>query len=176
LTNAFRASATTNIHTINRGMIDVSNPFAATIYGYVIYDGRAFSTLEHGDYLVIRKADGSFQIHGASAVKPLNYQRPKSRIATHPMNPNNPDSGFVIECRNGSETISVYVEKLISFMDLQLSDNKPLIERTEKHLTEQIFKDIHRWVTGCTDNNNRSQKEKDQPSRCVPTSEIRRSL
>lgn len=40
----------------------------------VAYQGRAASTAEAGDYLVMLKADGSLQVHSARGIKPLNWQ------------------------------------------------------------------------------------------------------
>ena len=40
----------------------------------VAYQGRAASTAEAGDYLVMVKADGSLQVHAGSGIKPLNWQ------------------------------------------------------------------------------------------------------
>jgi endonuclease len=38
------------------------------------YSGRAASTAEAGDYLVMIKSDRSLQIHGSKGVKPVNWQ------------------------------------------------------------------------------------------------------
>ena len=40
----------------------------------VVYVGRAASLTEAGDYVVLLKADGSVQVHGARGVKPVNWQ------------------------------------------------------------------------------------------------------
>lgn len=40
----------------------------------VQYQGRAASTAEAGDYLLMVKADGSLQVHSARGIKPLNWQ------------------------------------------------------------------------------------------------------
>ena len=39
----------------------------------VIYDGRASSTLERGDYVVIKKPDNSIQILARDQIQPRNY-------------------------------------------------------------------------------------------------------
>jgi RecB family endonuclease NucS len=46
----------------------------------VVYDGRAFSVLDRGNYLLIHKDDGTLLIHGARLTKPLNYQGPKTAV------------------------------------------------------------------------------------------------
>jgi RecB family endonuclease NucS len=43
----------------------------------VLYSGRAASTADAGDFLLLLKSDGSLQIHGHRGVKPVNWQ-PKS--------------------------------------------------------------------------------------------------
>ncbi len=40
----------------------------------VLYSGRAASTADAGDYLLILKPDGSLQLHGPRGVKPQNWQ------------------------------------------------------------------------------------------------------
>ncbi len=40
----------------------------------VVYHGRAASTADAGDYLLLLKPDGSLQVHAARGIKPLNWQ------------------------------------------------------------------------------------------------------
>lgn len=40
----------------------------------VLYQGRAASMADAGDYLVMLKCDGSLQVHGYKGVKPVNWQ------------------------------------------------------------------------------------------------------
>jgi RecB family endonuclease NucS len=40
----------------------------------VLYQGRAASIADAGDYVVMVKADGSLQVHGHRGVKPVNWQ------------------------------------------------------------------------------------------------------
>lgn len=40
----------------------------------VFYYGRAASTADAGDYLLLLKPDGSLQVHAARGIKPLNWQ------------------------------------------------------------------------------------------------------
>lgn len=47
----------------------------------VTYHGRAASTAEAGNYLLILKKDGSLQIHAPTGVKPMNWQ-PKTDAVT----------------------------------------------------------------------------------------------
>lgn len=118
-------------------MIDVNNAFIAVIEGRVIYDGRAFSTLDTGTYLIIRKSDGSFQVHNRSNVKPINYQRPKSKISC--------DDGNII-CLNGKEKIIVEIDNIVNFVNMDLSDNKVVISRTEKDLVDKMVANIESFI------------------------------
>lgn len=40
----------------------------------ILYQGRAASVAEAGDYVVMAKCDGSLQVHGYRGVKPVNWQ------------------------------------------------------------------------------------------------------
>lgn len=40
----------------------------------VLYHGRAASSADAGDYLLLLKPDGSLQVHAARGIKPLNWQ------------------------------------------------------------------------------------------------------
>lgn len=62
-------------------MIDTDKPFALYAECSIIYDGRAYSTLANGRYLIIYKQDGSLLIHGGDLCKPRNYQGPGSILS-----------------------------------------------------------------------------------------------
>jgi hypothetical protein len=47
------------------------------------YAGRAVSTADAGQYVVLLKCDGSVQIHGAKGVKPINWQPRTDDISAH---------------------------------------------------------------------------------------------
>ena len=49
----------------------------------VTYVGRAASTADAGDYLVMLKCDGSLQVHSSSGVKPVNWQPRTDEIMVH---------------------------------------------------------------------------------------------
>ncbi len=46
----------------------------------IVYDGRAFSTLKTGKYMVMYKPDGSLSIHNKTSIKPVNYQNKRSTL------------------------------------------------------------------------------------------------
>lgn len=49
----------------------------------VVYEGRASSTLDWNDHLVIIKPDGTLLIHGESKREPINWQPPGSTITSY---------------------------------------------------------------------------------------------
>lgn len=55
-------------------------PFSLYCECEVVYDGRACSTLEIGNYLILSKPDDCIAVHGGCFTKPLNYQNPGSTI------------------------------------------------------------------------------------------------
>lgn len=46
----------------------------------ITYSGRAESTLEFGNYLIVYKKDGALLVHGALLSTPLNYQSPGAEL------------------------------------------------------------------------------------------------
>ena len=100
----------------------------------IIYEGRAHSFLELGNYLIIQKQDKSIQIHGSSKIPPKNYQGPGSSTTS---------IGNIIISKNKKETITIIIHKVISYTKLNYwSDNKLSINRTEKELVDKL---IHNW-------------------------------
>jgi hypothetical protein len=63
----------------------------------VVYVGRAASTADAGDYLLLLKPDGSLQVHAARGIKPINWQ-PKVDDLTIEMDGDRP----VLEARRTS--------------------------------------------------------------------------
>jgi RecB family endonuclease NucS len=47
----------------------------------VLYDGRASSTADAGDFLVLIKTDRCVQVHGCAGIKPINWQ-PRTDVIT----------------------------------------------------------------------------------------------
>jgi RecB family endonuclease NucS len=75
----------------------------------VEYDGRARSSLDYGDRLVIIKADGTLMVHGNEKREPLNWQPPGARIRYED------DDGITIE----AERISPMEVVRIRFAGIQ---------------------------------------------------------
>lgn len=117
-------------------MIDPIEPFCLQARCRVIYDGRAYSVLQTGVYLILHKADGSFQIHGQNLIKPLNYQGPKSVLTYH----NNR-----LICLNKTEKLVVELDEIISYSPLNLSSHQIEIRRTERELVQKILQNWEQY-------------------------------
>ncbi len=99
----------------------------------VQYSGRASSTLENGDYLIILKDDKSIQIQGQKLNKPLNYISFKTIKMT---------SGKII-AKSKNEEIIININKMISKMTLNLSDNKPKLLNSEDDLVNKLITNLN---------------------------------
>ena len=101
----------------------------------VIYNGRASSILDRGNYLIIKKPDGSIQIHTSKLIKPINYQ-PKSVTTTV--------DGNTIICSSKSETLKISVFNIHNYLKLDNWDHSELQMRgTERQMVEAICKQIN---------------------------------
>lgn len=122
------------------GMIDASKPFSLYANCEVIYDGRAYSILESGNYLIIYKDDGSIQIHGANKIQPRNYQGAKSALEV--------DNNHIIS-RNKKETITININEII---DLTYLDDWSMSEvnicKTEQELVHKLFTNWDNYIDG----------------------------
>ncbi len=97
----------------------------------VLYDGRASSTLERGNYLVVYKKDRSVSIHGATIVMPRNYMGSGSKLSE--------DGNQIIFRRKGEMVcIKIYHIHFLNYLD-DWSESKIMICRTEKELAKKIF-------------------------------------
>ena len=98
----------------------------------VEYEGRASSTLALGNYGILRKPDGSIQIHGADLIKPLNYMG-KATISW---------DGDVILAKSKKEKIRITVDCVHHLVPLEeWSDSKIQLTRTEAELRDKIVAD-----------------------------------
>lgn len=128
----------------------------------VYYNGRATSTLEIGNYLIIQKPDASISIHGAAFSKPLNYQNGASEITTITAGQELDDLGNnlftsvplqIIKATNKSnsksEELFIAIYKIHSCQYHEnWSDNKIKLTKSEKDLVKQIFADIYTYMPG----------------------------
>lgn len=100
----------------------------------VDYDGRAKSTLEAGNHLIIHKNDGTLLIHGGALCTPLNYQPPGAILYKQ---------GNQLISKRKDETIIITVEKSLSYEELcSWSTKKIEIHQTEKELRDYIAGNI----------------------------------
>lgn len=129
--------------------------FVAYMDCSVVYDGRAHSTLERGNYLIIFKPDGSLSVHGAVFAKPLNYQNGGTRIETYKSGSEFNDlvkayfgkkPAFILFAMNNGEVLAIAVYKVIKeFAPKEWSANKIALSRSEKELVQQIFDNIYAY-------------------------------
>lgn len=100
----------------------------------VEYNGRGFSSLADGIYLIIIKPDGSFMIHSSRLLKPRNYMGPGSTIKI--------DGDMIIVTRK-TESIKVMIRERISHLALDgWCDNEVIMERTESQLVDKLIAEL----------------------------------
>lgn len=125
------------VHTI---MINISKPFILYANCSIVYDGRAYSTLAGGHYLIIYKSDGSLLIHGKNLCKPLNYQPAGSKLTLE---------GNIITSINKKEKIVINITEIINIQSIDnWSDTKIEIKRTEKELVDKLFNNWDEYIDG----------------------------
>jgi hypothetical protein len=103
----------------------------------VQYDGRASSTLEDGDYLIIIKDDKSIQIQGQKLNKSLNYINSKIIEET--------DKQIIAKSKN--EQIIININKITSKTPIDLSDNKPKLINSEDDLVNKLINNLNLVVS-----------------------------
>lgn len=116
-------------------MINVERPFALYCNASINYQGRARSTCVAGNYLVLRKGDGSLLIHGNSLYKPLNYQPPGAIMYK--------DGNKLISIRN-NETILIVVNNIIDYNEMtDWTSSKIELIGNESDYREAFIKTLH---------------------------------
>lgn len=121
-------------------MINTSAPFILYAQAEVFYDGRACSTLEIGNYLVIHKADGALLIEASTKTTPRNYQGPGAILTQHE---------HVLISKRKQEIIKIVIHKLHSISYLSnWSDSKIIITKTEKELVKKIIDNWADYIPG----------------------------
>ena len=121
-------------------MINIHVPFVAFVFCEVLYDGRASSTLEAGNYLIIFKADGSIQIQAGNKIAPRNYQQPGAKLELR---------GHVLIIRRKHETIKIIIHKLHQvFYPQNWSCAEIVIIRTERDLVNKLFANWSDYIEG----------------------------
>ena len=124
--------------------INVEKPFILYCNASIRYDGRAKSTCTSGNYVVIRKGDGSLQIHGNSLSKPLNYQGVGAIMWK--------ENNQLISVRK-KETIVLFINTIIQYTELNdWTTNKIELTGSESdyrdkyitHLNRKNIKEMHK--------------------------------
>ena len=103
----------------------------------VIYEGRASSTLDYGERIVILKQDGSTLIHRPTGYKPVNWQPSGASIKIKP-----DDTQLIIEIvrRSPKEIIQIYFKNISMISSNKMKDNSTLyMYATEKDMQKAIF-------------------------------------
>lgn len=115
----------------------------------VVYDGRAYSTLERGNYLIIYKPDGSLLIHGSSKSTPRNYQSVGSRVDLHLERNSDFGQHGTLVSRNNNEIITINIHNVIFIECLrEWSDHDIIISKTEKELSDKLVINWSRYIKG----------------------------
>lgn len=110
--------------------IRVEQSFVLYARCQVLYDGRANSTLESGNYLITHKNDGTLKIDGGTLCNPLNYQPPGAILLKH---------GNTLISTRKKETIKIIVDSIHFYRELKdWSTNKIKISKTEAQLRSKI--------------------------------------
>lgn len=109
-------------------------PFILYAEARVVYEGRASSTLNSGNYLIIHKKDGTLQILGGELCNPLNYQPPGAKLTKQ--------NNLLISIRK-NEKITIFLNKILSYQELpDWSIKKIQISKTEQDLKNQILNNL----------------------------------
>lgn len=104
----------------------------------VEYRGRAESTLQTGNYLIIYKGDKSLAIHGSTDIIPRNYHGYDTLCQV--------DNNILLFKRK-SETIKIIIDNIIFQRDLDgWSDYKIKLVRTEDDLRNKLIANIHNYI------------------------------
>jgi endonuclease len=121
-------------------MINITASFTMYALCDVLYEGRAASTLETGNYLIIRKDDGSIQIQAGDKTMPRNYQGSGATLERR---------GHVLISRRKSETLTITIHKTYEIIYLpNWSVAEIAIIRTEKDLVDKLFKNWTDYIDG----------------------------
>lgn len=120
--------------------ININLPFCIYCRCEVLYDGRATSTLELGNFLVIHKGDGSIQIQAGNKIFPRNYQGAGGKLEIC--------DNTIISTRK-RETIKIIVHEVHDQIYLtNWSLAEVAIIRTEKDLVNKLLRDWHDYIEG----------------------------
>ncbi len=115
-----------------------AKPFCLFAECSVVYDGRASSLLEYGNYLIIYKQDGSVGIHGASMVMPCNYISSGASLSIDYHTCGRINTTLLFRHRRERVVVGIGHIYFINYLE-NWSLNKPVMQRTERELALKIF-------------------------------------
>lgn len=116
----------------------IDEEMMVTVFGRcrVEYDGRASSTLESGDRLVVLKPDGTVLVHTEEGQQPVNWQPPGcTQEATT-------DNGLVVQSYrdNPEEELTVEFSAVTHVVAYHVTDEQDLsLQGTEEDMRERIL-------------------------------------
>lgn len=111
-------------------MIEIKHAFLLYARASIEYAGRAKSSLEEGNYLIIRKNDGTLMIHGASLLTARNYQPAGARMTF--------GNNQFISIRKNEKIIITIHESIHYYEPQDWSICRPQMSMTERQLCKQI--------------------------------------
>lgn len=115
---------------------------AMYVQAKIIYDGRAYSELENGNYLIIHKSDKSISVHAANKITPRNYQPANCKTTIIKQG-----DKYLLTSKNKRETIYAHIDKILwvrLFRDW--STNNISITRTEADLVKKIVNNPLKYI------------------------------
>lgn len=137
-----------------------TNPFILYADAEIVYDGRAMSTLERGNYLIIHKPDLSLAVHGAKSTKPLNYQNAGTVMEALTAGSDfeniwldyfEREPQFLLRAMNGKETILAAIYKIHFRNDIDnWTDSKIDLVKSERDLVNQIITNFDNYFPDMT--------------------------
>jgi len=123
------------------GLKDICSLDAFVLYGTfsVIYSGRAESELDRGQYMIIRKVDGTLLVHGSTNITPRNYQGPGSKLSVI--------GNSIISCNKKGESLTIVVHRITQiFKPIAWSSNKIKLSKSERDLVNKIVAEMDKYI------------------------------
>lgn len=119
----------------------VASDFLVTVFGpcRVEYDGRAASTLETGDRLLVLKPDGTVLVHTDEGQKPVNWQPPG---CTHEVETADGQLRVRSHRESPEERLVVTFERVDHIAGFDPTDKRELeLDGTEEDLRDRVLDD-----------------------------------
>ncbi len=120
--------------------MNTMKPFVAYLNCSIIYDGRARSILNNGNYIIVYKKDGSVSIHGSTLNTPKNYMGAGSKLTIC-------DNVWKFERKKETITLTILSEHWNNNID-DWSDEAITMYRTEYELREKLINNLTKVVSG----------------------------